>query len=52
MSEIVELPKVKKITFNCPIQIFKVIEEKKLNGSYGSITDAILTALREHFIKS
>lgn len=49
MSEIKEKPKTKKVTFNCPIQIYKNIENDKLEGHYGSITDAILTALREKF---
>ncbi len=51
MSDYVEVPKTKKVTFNCPINIYKVIETEKLGGNYGSITDAILTALREKFVK-
>lgn len=45
-------PKTKKVTFNCPIQIFENIKDLKEAGYYGSYTDAILTALREKFIKS
>lgn len=42
-------PKTKKVTFNCPVLIYKQINEDKKEGLYGSITDAILTALRAHF---
>ena len=42
-------PKTKKITFNCPLKIYELILQGKEDAKYGSITDAILTALRAKF---
>lgn len=51
MSEKKKSSQTKKVTFNCPKQIYNIIETEKLEGLYSSITDAILTALREKFMK-
>jgi len=42
---------VEKITFNCPVKLFKAIDDEIAKGRYGSKTDAILTALRAFFQK-
>ena len=44
-----EAPIIKKITFNCPIELYNTLAIKKREGEYGTITRAILTALREKF---
>jgi len=40
-------PTTKKITFNCPQQIFLKLE-KAQEGNFSSRTDLILTALRSY----
>jgi len=41
-------PKIKKITFNCPEQVFKKMDEAMINGHFSSRTDLILTSLRSY----
>lgn len=51
LMEVPKAPqKVKKITFNCPLEIYKRIKEERESGKYNSYTDAVLTALRAKFL--